>query len=105
MPRALSTFWRWASTLVDELPLLEAAVDAVAVILRFLAALPIGQNSRAGESGKLRETEKPGKLRDLLADLLQRLYDLYPMLSDHYFSHQARVVDTTAAAAERAVGR
>lgn len=85
----------------------EAAVDAVAAILRFLAALPIqpAGNSAATRSEPVAEAARPEKFGDLLAHLLSQLYELYPLLSDHYFSHQARVVDTTQAALERTAGR
>lgn len=75
----------------------EAAVEAVAEILRFLAALPV--EDRFGLPARAPGTEpvKPTRLGDLLANLLQRLYGLYPLLSDHYFSHQARVADNLAA--------
>ena len=74
----------------------EAAVEAVAAILRFLAALPV--DSRFGSPTRVPAADpvKPTRLSDLLADLLQRLYGLYPLLSDHYFSHQARVTENLA---------
>jgi len=77
----------------------EAAVEGVAGLLNFLAALPIQNHFGIPTSvGAAPEAEKPAKLSDLLAQLLQRLYDLYPLLSDHFFSHQARVAVSTSAA-------
>ncbi|HEY0944478.1 MAG TPA: circularly permuted type 2 ATP-grasp protein [Opitutaceae bacterium] len=35
-------------------------------------------------------------LSEVLADLLNQLYGLHPLLSDHYFSHQARLTAVTA---------
>lgn len=35
-------------------------------------------------------------LRKQLAELLEHLHGLYPVFSDHYFSHQARIVSSTA---------
>jgi hypothetical protein len=43
-----------------------------------------------GDEQNLSGTEGP-KLSETLADLLDRLYGLHPVLSDHYFSHQARI--------------
>ncbi|HRE83544.1 MAG TPA: circularly permuted type 2 ATP-grasp protein [Opitutaceae bacterium] len=83
----------------------EAAVDAVKDLLQFIAALPIesyfGPPSANAATGV--EQAKPGKLSDYLAKLLGRLYDLYPLLSDHYFSHQARVAVTLASGAASSV--
>lgn len=69
----------------------EAAVDAVAELLQFLGNLPIQNYFGPSEFPLATEGEKHARLSGLLAQLLQRLYDLYPLLSDHYFSHQARV--------------
>ncbi len=41
-----------------------------------------------------------GKLSDILATLLDRLYRLHPVLSDHYFSHQALIAPKAAPQAE-----
>ncbi len=69
----------------------EAAVDAVADLILALANLPIEDyfGPAATRPGADRKTHK--SLNDALAGLLQRLYDLYPLLNDHYFNHQARV--------------
>jgi len=80
----------------------EAAVEAVAEILRFLAALPLEDRFGIIASVPSTELQKAPKLGDLLADLLERLYGLYPLLSDHYFSHQARVSENLTA--NRATG-
>lgn len=50
---------------------------------------------------RTRESDSParsamgsGKVSELLAQLLDQLYSLHPLLSDHYFSHQARVAES-----------
>lgn len=52
-------------------------------LLLFLTGLRPGRHF-AGESGL-------PPLRDRLAELLDRLHGLYPVFSDHHFSHQARI--------------
>jgi uncharacterized alpha-E superfamily protein len=71
----------------------ESTTDAVVATLRFLADLKIDRHFGT-DAGP--DEEKPKKLRDLLSELLNRLYELHPLLSDHYFSHQARLVTTQA---------
>ncbi len=61
---------------------------AVADTLQFIASVPLARHF--GEDPELLGTEGR-KLSDTLADLLDRLYALHPVLSDHYFSHQARI--------------
>jgi uncharacterized circularly permuted ATP-grasp superfamily protein/uncharacterized alpha-E superfamily protein len=66
----------------------ESASLAVTAALEFLRALPLHRyfQTRAAEAGA---TE--AALAEQLGELLNRLYDLHPLLSDHYFSHQARL--------------
>ncbi len=69
----------------------EPAVHAVADLLQFLENLPIQNYFGPSEGPSDTSGDAPPQLGDLLAELLQRLYDLYPLLSDYYFSHQAHV--------------
>jgi len=71
----------------------ESTTEAVGATLKFLADLKIERHFGIGAEPN---EEKPKKLRDLLSELLNRLYGLHPQLSDHYFSHQARLVTSQA---------
>ena len=66
----------------------DPTIAAVADTLHFLASVPLTRhfNGDTGFAGA-----EAAKLSDTLADLLDRLYALHPTLSDHYFSHQARI--------------
>jgi uncharacterized circularly permuted ATP-grasp superfamily protein/uncharacterized alpha-E superfamily protein len=61
---------------------------AVADTLHFIASVPLTRHFHEdpGFAGA-----EAAKLSDTLADLLDRLYSLHPVLSDHYFSHQAHI--------------
>jgi uncharacterized circularly permuted ATP-grasp superfamily protein/uncharacterized alpha-E superfamily protein len=72
-----------------------APVTAVEDVLQFLARLPLG--------GRFAETDAADdaralRLENFLSELLDRLYGLHPLLSDHYFSHQARITTSFAQA-------
>ncbi len=56
--------------------------------LHFIASVPLTRHF--GEDPRSPGTDGP-KLSETLATLLERLYALHPVLSDHYFSHQARI--------------
>lgn len=56
--------------------------------LRFIASVPLALHFK--DDPALDDTEA-ARLGDTLAELLERLYALHPTLSDHYFSHQARI--------------
>jgi uncharacterized circularly permuted ATP-grasp superfamily protein/uncharacterized alpha-E superfamily protein len=63
-------------------------VAALAETLQFIASMRLTRH--------FSDPASPGdpaaaKLGDLLATLLERLYALHPVLSDHYFNHQARI--------------
>ena len=66
----------------------DPTIEAVSDTLRFIASVPLGLHFN--DNPVLDDTEA-AKLGDTLADLLDRLYSLHPVLSDHYFSHQARI--------------
>lgn len=66
----------------------DPTIEAVSETLRFIASVPLALHF--GDDPVLNETEA-AKLGDTLAELLDRLYSLHPVLSDHYFSHQARI--------------
>ena len=66
----------------------DPTIEAVADTLRFIASVPLAQHFN--DDHVLDHTEA-ARLGDTLAELLDRLYDLHPVLSDHYFSHQARI--------------
>lgn len=66
----------------------DPTIEEVASTLQFIASVPLARHF--GDEQNLSGTEGP-KLSDTLADLLDRLYGLHPVLSDHYFSHQARI--------------
>jgi len=61
--------------------------DSVDEALRFLASVKLAHYFNGDEA----IDDKDAKLGDTLAALLNRLYALHPLLSDHYFSHQARI--------------
>lgn len=65
-----------------------APAQAVSDTLQFLSALRLDRHF--GERRADDATDRQS-LGELLADLLNRLYQLQPLLSDHYFSHQARL--------------
>ena len=56
--------------------------------LHFLASVKL---ARYFNSDSVIDGQEATKLEDTLAALLERLYALHPLLSDHYFSHQARI--------------
>jgi uncharacterized circularly permuted ATP-grasp superfamily protein/uncharacterized alpha-E superfamily protein len=66
----------------------DPTIEAVSGILLFIASVPLARHFN--DNPELDASES-AKLGDTLADLLDRLYDLHPVLSDHYFSHQARI--------------
>jgi len=70
----------------------EAVVAAVDELLRFLRELPIQDFFRARKTQESSADSARSSLGELLAHLLDRLFDLHPLLSDHYFSHQARAL-------------
>lgn len=61
---------------------------AVADTLHFLSSVPLKLHFN---DDPVIDREEATKLSDTLANLLDRLYNLHPTLSDHYFSHQARI--------------
>ncbi|MFA6959294.1 MAG: circularly permuted type 2 ATP-grasp protein [Opitutaceae bacterium] len=61
---------------------------AVEDTLAFIASVRLANHFN--DNPVLDHTEA-SRLGDTLADLLDRLYALHPVLSDHYFSHQARI--------------
>lgn len=75
----------------------EAVVEVVDELLGFLRALPVQQYFRPSQPEGNPAEGKAANLGELLAQLLERLFNLYPLLSDHYFSHQARLVVETPA--------
>jgi uncharacterized circularly permuted ATP-grasp superfamily protein/uncharacterized alpha-E superfamily protein len=66
----------------------DPTINAVADTLHFIVSVPLALHFN--EDPALADTQA-AKLGDTLADLLDRLYSLHPVLSDHYFSHQARI--------------
>ena len=66
----------------------DPATKALNETLEFLTSLKLGRHFGAepGENG-----ESVPKLSDLLTQLVERVQALHPLLSDHYFSHQARL--------------
>ena len=66
----------------------DPTTESVNETLRFLAAVPLERHFNGDKSV---ETDAAAKLENTLATLLERLYALHPLLSDHYFSHQARI--------------
>jgi uncharacterized circularly permuted ATP-grasp superfamily protein/uncharacterized alpha-E superfamily protein len=71
----------------SELPLQEeAGINAVNELLQFLNDVVLEQHFENTAA------EAPTRnLEQMLSELLDRLYALHPLLSDHYFSHQARI--------------
>jgi uncharacterized alpha-E superfamily protein len=65
-----------------------APAQGVADILHFLSSLRLDQHFGQRDATDAQDRQSLG---ELLADLLSRLYQLHPLLSDHYFSHQARL--------------
>lgn len=70
----------------------EAVVEEVDDLLKFLRELPVEKYFRPSRPEEVSAGEKSANLGELLAKLLDRFFNLYPLLSDHYFSHQARLV-------------
>jgi uncharacterized circularly permuted ATP-grasp superfamily protein/uncharacterized alpha-E superfamily protein len=66
----------------------DPTIEEVSATLRFIASVPLARHF--GDEPSASGTEGP-KLSETLAGLLDRLYALHPVLSDHYFSHQARI--------------
>jgi uncharacterized alpha-E superfamily protein len=62
--------------------------EAVDEALRSLASVKLARYFNGDTTVGDKEA---AKLEDTLAALLERLYELHPLLSDHYFSHQARI--------------
>jgi uncharacterized circularly permuted ATP-grasp superfamily protein/uncharacterized alpha-E superfamily protein len=71
----------------SELPIEEeTGAQAVGDLLHFLENLELGRHFDGTDA------EIPTRnLEEMLSELLSRLYALHPLLSDHYFSHQARL--------------
>jgi uncharacterized circularly permuted ATP-grasp superfamily protein/uncharacterized alpha-E superfamily protein len=62
----------------------ETGADKVNELLRFLESVTLDQHFES--------TDAPTRPLDtVLSELLDQLYALHPLLSDHYFSHQARI--------------
>ncbi len=61
---------------------------SVSDALHFIASVPLTLHFN---DDPVIDQEEATKLGDTLSDLLDRLYALHPVLSDHYFSHQARI--------------
>lgn len=61
----------------------DPVAQAVAETLSFLGTIRLADHFSSEPATQ--------RLSDLLAALLDKLYDLHPLLSDHYFSHQARL--------------
>ena len=72
-------------------------VSAVSETLHFIASVRLARHFNDDPAAG---TPATAKLSDTLATLLDRLYGLNPVLSDHYFSHQARIAPTAAAQVE-----
>ncbi|MGC4073767.1 MAG: circularly permuted type 2 ATP-grasp protein [Nibricoccus sp.] len=64
----------------------DTAVVTVGELLQFLDHVALNQHFDAAES-----SAPVRNLEQILSELLERLYALHPLLSDHYFSHQARI--------------
>ncbi len=64
----------------------ETGVTTVNELLQFLDHVTLDRHFDATDS------ETPARsLEEILSEVLERLYALHPLLSDHYFSHQARI--------------
>lgn len=68
----------------------DPVVEAVDRVLTYLEGIRISDHF----SGDPRSP----RISELLATLLDRLYEIHPLLSDHYFSHQARLGEVTSQA-------
>ena len=66
----------------------DPTIAVVTDTLNFIAAVPLARHFNDDPD---RPSAEDAKLSETLADLLDRLYALHPVLSDHYFSHQARI--------------
>jgi uncharacterized circularly permuted ATP-grasp superfamily protein/uncharacterized alpha-E superfamily protein len=66
----------------------DPTILAVIDTLHFISSVPL---TRHFGDDPMVGSPSAAKLGDTLADLLNRLYDLHPVLSDHYFSHQAHI--------------
>jgi uncharacterized circularly permuted ATP-grasp superfamily protein/uncharacterized alpha-E superfamily protein len=64
----------------------ETGVHIVGQLLQFLENVALSRHFGAAEAGTPLRS-----LDEMLSELLERLYALHPHLSDHYFSHQARI--------------
>jgi uncharacterized circularly permuted ATP-grasp superfamily protein/uncharacterized alpha-E superfamily protein len=73
----------------------DPTIEAVSDTLLFIASVPLAFHFT--DDPLLDDTEA-AKLGDTLAELLDRLYALHPVLSDHYFSHQARIAPSATQA-------
>jgi uncharacterized alpha-E superfamily protein len=69
------------------------AAKALGAAREFLQALPLEHHFHHRAAA---EADLP-TLAEQLGDLLNRLYDVHPLLSDHYFSHQARLAPAAVA--------
>ncbi|HTJ78304.1 MAG TPA: circularly permuted type 2 ATP-grasp protein [Rariglobus sp.] len=66
----------------------DSTTEAVDDALHFLASVKLAGYFN-GDTAM--DDKKSAKLGETLAALLERLYALHPLLSDHYFSHQAHI--------------
>jgi uncharacterized alpha-E superfamily protein len=64
----------------------ETGLQTVTEILQFLEDMQLNRYFDRTDIGTPERT-----LEEMLSELLDRLYSLHPLLSDHYFSHQARL--------------
>lgn len=69
----------------------DPATAAVSETLHFIASVPITRHF--GDVADFTDGEA-ARLGDTLSELLDRLHALHPVVSDHYFSHQARIAPT-----------
>jgi uncharacterized alpha-E superfamily protein len=61
---------------------------AVVQSLEFLSGVRLGLHF---DSDRLLNRTEAARLGETLNQLLERLYELHPLMSDHYFSHQAHI--------------
>lgn len=73
----------------------DPTVAAVGDTLHFIASVRLARYFNEDTASADTDTARLG---DTLAALLDRLYGLHPILSDHYFSHQARIAPSAAQA-------
>lgn len=66
----------------------DPTIEAVSAALQFTASVPL---ARHFNDNPALDNHEAAKLADTLAALLEHLYELHPVLSDHYFNHQARI--------------